>query len=77
VSDSLIVVIPHRLGKEEAIRRLRGGLSHPALNSAAIVVAEEKWAGDRLNFKIHGRCDRAVINVIPTAKLGLVAKKGV
>jgi Putative polyhydroxyalkanoic acid system protein (PHA_gran_rgn) len=53
MSAPLIVSIPHQLGREEAIRRLRGGLSRAASSLPILKVDEEKWEGDRMIFRVR------------------------
>jgi hypothetical protein len=49
----LIVSIPHSLGKDEAIRRLKSGLSVVEANFGTLFsVQEQTWQGDRLFFRI-------------------------
>ncbi|KQW21496.1 polyhydroxyalkanoic acid synthase [Afipia sp. Root123D2] len=49
----LIVSIPHKLGKDEAIRRMKDGLSTVNTKYAHLLqVNEEVWSGDRLAFQI-------------------------
>ena len=49
MSAPLLVSIPHRLGKDEAVRRLKSGLERARTNySSIIAVDEEVWTGDRL-----------------------------
>ena len=49
------VSVPHRLGKEEAIRRLKGGLGRMRTNlSALIAIEQETWDGDTLHFQALG-----------------------
>src|ERR1700691_360769 len=53
MSKLRIVHTPHRLGKEEAVRRLRSGLSKAqASYSHLFAVHEETWTGDHLQFRI-------------------------
>lgn len=48
-----VVSIPHHLGKDEAIRRLKAGLGTvEAKFHHFLVVQEQTWAGDRLTFRI-------------------------
>src|SRR3982751_7048461 len=49
----LVVSIPHQLGREEAIRRLRGGLSRAASSVPVLKVDEERWEGDRMIFRVR------------------------
>jgi hypothetical protein len=49
----LVVSIPHSLGREEAVRRLKTGLgSIPATFQHLLAVQEEVWTGDNLRFRI-------------------------
>jgi len=53
MSKPLIVTIPHRLGREEALRRIKGGLGSVRNDYAQFVqVNEEVWSGDHLNFSV-------------------------
>lgn len=50
----LVVSIPHRLGREEAVRRLKNGLGQARSNfSHLLTVEEEAWNGDRLTFRLR------------------------
>jgi hypothetical protein len=49
----LIVSIPHQLGREEAIRRLRGGLTRTASSFPVLKVDEERWDNDRMIFRVR------------------------
>ena len=49
----LIVSIPHRLGREEATRRLKTGLARAAANIPVLQIDEEIWEGDRLIFRVR------------------------
>jgi hypothetical protein len=53
MSKPLIVSIPHRLGREEATRRIKSGLNAARSNySAFVAIHEESWTGDRLAINI-------------------------
>jgi len=53
VPQPFIVSIPHKLGKEEATRRLKSGLGSAKTQYAHLIqVNEEIWSGDRLAFRI-------------------------
>jgi hypothetical protein len=53
MSPPLIVSIPHRLGKDEAVRRLKSGLASVRANYAHIfTLREEAWTGDHLQFDV-------------------------
>ena len=53
MSAPFIVSIPHRLGREEATRRLKGGLSRAAASVPVLTVDEERWNGDRMDFRVR------------------------
>jgi hypothetical protein len=53
MSAPLIVSIPHRLGREEAVRRLKTGLGRAAAGIPVMKVEEERWSGDSMNFRIR------------------------
>lgn len=70
MSAPLVVSIPHRLGREEAARRLKGGLGRAAATIPVLSVEEERWEGDHMDFRVralgqiaHGRIDVAEDNV--------------
>jgi hypothetical protein len=48
----LIVSIPHRLGRDEAIRRLKDGLTRAASSVPVLNVDEARWEGDRMIFRV-------------------------
>jgi hypothetical protein len=53
MSAPLVVSIPHRLGREEAVRRLKTGLGRAAASIPVMQVEEERWSGDSLAFRIR------------------------
>jgi hypothetical protein len=53
MSAPLVVSIPHRLGREEAVRRLKTGLGRAAASIPVMQVEEERWSGDSMNFRIR------------------------
>jgi hypothetical protein len=53
MSKPLVVSIPHRLGREEACRRLKVGLTRAAQSVPVLKVDEERWEGDRMIFRIR------------------------
>ena len=51
----LTVSVPHRLGKDEAVRRLKSGLSRMAANLGALITIEQEvWIGEKLTFQMRG-----------------------
>jgi hypothetical protein len=53
MSAPLVVSIPHRLGREEAIRRLKTGLTRAASSVPVLKVDEERWEDDRMIFRVR------------------------
>jgi putative polyhydroxyalkanoic acid system protein len=49
----LVVSIPHSLGREEAMRRLKTGLTKAASNVPVLHVDEERWDDNRMNFRVR------------------------
>jgi hypothetical protein len=51
----LTVSVPHRLGKDEAVRRLKGGMARIASSLGALITIEQEvWEGDTLTFQMRG-----------------------
>ena len=53
MSAPLIVSIPHRLGRDEATRRLKAGLTRAAASVPVLKVDEERWEDNRMIFRIR------------------------
>jgi Putative polyhydroxyalkanoic acid system protein (PHA_gran_rgn) len=53
MSAPLVVSIPHSLGREEATRRLKTGLTRAASSVPVLKVDEERWEQDRMVFRIR------------------------
>jgi len=52
MSDTVTVTVPHRIGKVEAIRRLKDGFAQTRGQLGAIIAIEqETWEGDTLRFR--------------------------
>jgi Putative polyhydroxyalkanoic acid system protein (PHA_gran_rgn) len=49
----LIVSIPHGLGREEATRRLKSGLTRAVTSVPLLTIDEEKWEDDRMIFSVR------------------------
>ena len=49
----LIVSIPHSLGREEATRRLKNGLTRAATSVPVLAVDEERWEDHRMTFRVR------------------------
>ena len=53
MSKPLVVSIPHRLGKAEAVRRLKSGLATAQANFGHLyTVQEEIWTDEHLRFRV-------------------------
>lgn len=52
MSQPLVVSIPHQLGKEQAIGRLKSGLARAAETIPILKVEDERWTGDNLTFRV-------------------------
>ncbi|MGB3867484.1 MAG: polyhydroxyalkanoic acid system family protein [Xanthobacteraceae bacterium] len=65
MSAPLIVSIPHRLGRDEARRRLQSGLSRATAHVTVLSVDEERWDGDRMNFRVRalGQAASGIVDV--------------
>ena len=65
MSQPLVVSIPHRLGKDEAVRRLKTGLGNAQSNFGHLfTVQEETWTGDRLQFRVSALAQVANGNIV-------------
>ncbi|WGS22229.1 MULTISPECIES: polyhydroxyalkanoic acid system family protein [unclassified Bradyrhizobium] len=53
MSAPLIVSIPHNLGRDEAMRRLKTGLSRAAASVPVLSVEEERWDDNRMTFRVR------------------------
>jgi hypothetical protein len=53
MSKPLVVLIPHRLGREEALRRVKKGLGYVGQNFGHLFsIQEEVWINNHLQFRI-------------------------
>jgi hypothetical protein len=54
MSQPLVVSLPHRLGKQEATRRLKTGLGNARANYGQLLaIEEETWTGDSVQFRVR------------------------
>src|SRR4029078_9625264 len=53
MTKPLAVSIPHSLGREEAMRRLKTGLSRAAAGVLVLSVDEERWEDNRMIFRVR------------------------
>ena len=53
MSKPLVISIPHRLGRDEAVHRLKSGLGSVRANFGHLFsVEEEIWSGEHLDFRV-------------------------
>jgi hypothetical protein len=52
MTKPLVVNIPHNLGKEEAVRRLKSGMSNARSSFGGLTIVEEAWIGDHLDLNM-------------------------
>jgi hypothetical protein len=70
MSDNITVVINHRLGKVEAVRRLKEGLARTSGQlGSMIAINQATWEGDTLRFSMRalGQSAAASIEVLEDA----------
>ena len=54
MSQPITVDLPHRLGKDEALARIKGGLARARTEFASLLTLEdERWDGDTLSFAVR------------------------
>ena len=63
MSAPLVVSIPHRLGREEALHRLKTGLKRAASSLPVLSVDEERWEDNRMIFRVRALGQAASGNV--------------
>lgn len=69
MSKPLVVSVPHQLGREEAIRRLKEGLRWSREKYGAVVsIQQEEWSGNQLDFRVAalGQSASGLVNVSDT-----------
>ena len=50
MAQPIIVTLPHRLGKEEALRRLKASFSDAQSSGPSLFVFKNQWSGNHLDF---------------------------
>ena len=54
MSDTVTVIISHRVGRAEAVRRLKEGLARASGQLGAMIAIEQEiWQGDTLRFRMR------------------------
>jgi hypothetical protein len=60
LSKPLVVSIPHNLGREEALRRMKTGITDARTKYGHLfTVNDESWAGNQLNFRVTAMAQQA------------------
>jgi hypothetical protein len=70
MSESITVMVSHRLGKAEAVRRLQDGLARTSGHFGAMIAIDQAvWQGDTLRFNLRalGQSAAASIDVLDDA----------
>lgn len=70
MSNTVTVIVAHRLGRIEALRRVKQGLADANGHLGALITIEqESWEGDTLRFRIRalGQSAAAKIDVLEDA----------
>jgi hypothetical protein len=64
MSETVTVIIAHRLGKLEAVRRLKEGLARTSGQlGPMIAIEQETWEGDTLRFRLRALGQTAAANI--------------
>ena len=50
MAQPIIVTLPHRLGKDEALRRLKASFGSNQSSGPSLFVFKNQWSGDHLDF---------------------------
>ena len=70
MSDRVTVIVGHRLGKVEAVRRLKEGFARTNGHLGTMIAVEQEiWEGDTLRFRMRalGQSAAATIEVLEDA----------
>jgi Putative polyhydroxyalkanoic acid system protein (PHA_gran_rgn) len=51
MSQPIVVTLPHQLGKDEAVRRLRASFGDAQSGGAGLFLFKNQWSGDHLDFR--------------------------
>jgi Putative polyhydroxyalkanoic acid system protein (PHA_gran_rgn) len=53
MTEPLVISIPHKLGKDEALRRVKPALGKASASFPVLTVEDETWSGDRMDFRVR------------------------
>jgi hypothetical protein len=60
MSQPLVLSIPHRLGRDEAVRRLKSGLDRAGRDFASVIsIQQQAWTDNRLAFRVSALAQTA------------------
>ena len=63
MTEPVVVTLPHKLGKEEALRRVRPALSKVSDSFPILKVEQEVWSDDRMDFRVRAMGQVAAGNI--------------
>jgi len=63
MTEPVVVTLPHQLGREEALRRVRPALSKVSDSFPILKVEQEVWSGDRMDFRVRAMGQVAAGNI--------------
>lgn len=63
MAEPLVITISHKLGKEEAVRRIKPALGKASQSFPVLKVEEEVWSGERMDFRVRALGQMAVGNI--------------
>ena len=71
-SQPIVVTLPHRLGKAEALRRLKASFSDAQPGGVGFFVLKNQWSGDHLDFRasVLGQNASGMVDVSPSSAVG-------
>jgi hypothetical protein len=53
VTEPIVITIAHKLGKEEALRRIRPALAKACETFPLLKAEQEAWSDDRMDFRVR------------------------
>ena len=64
MTQPFVVSIPHRLGQDEAVRRLKSGLDRASRDFASVIaIQQQAWTDNSLNFRVSALGQTASGNI--------------
>jgi len=53
VTEAIVITIAHKLGKQEALRRIRPALAKACETFPLLKAEQETWSDDRMDFRVR------------------------